>query len=126
MIVIQDRDQTTGSLLLAKFLDAISQCCPEVVGGVVSVDRLGGVGGEGDPVWEYESMLDMGDEVQLPFEFLLRVAEVDDGAINELRCRFGSVTFGLSDSSYLFVDSTDPTVEKCVAERFTVVERIDC
>jgi hypothetical protein len=123
MVSIEDRYSTTGELMLYELLVAVSNCCPAIIDGVVRVERVGGIGGVGDPVWKYEEMINRGEDVCVPFRVLADVADTEEQVINELKCCFGSTVFGLSDSTFLFIDSPLKMIEDCVASQFSIVHR---
>lgn len=82
---------------------------------LVSIRRLGGAGKR---LWTFESQLDEGNNVDLPFAEVQKLAESAEDFLEDFWGVMGKTQFGISDSSFLFVQCDDKTVELNIASRF--------
>lgn len=115
MITISDRSNTTNGLPVGQFLDILLECSNICSDEIVDVVRIGGVGKQ---IWERESKIDQGDRVKVSIAQLKQIVSDPSESLEDLLCVADSVTFGLSDSSFLFVQSTDKNLEDQIARRF--------
>lgn len=121
MKAIFDRVATPKKFPLAELLSAI-QCVLQIQPmQTVSICRLGGVG---EGIWEYESQLDEGNDLVAPFSDLQKLADSAEECVDELLGSIGPIFFGVSDSSFLFVQCEDKDAEEKIASRFASVRDI--
>ncbi len=75
-------------------------------------------------VWAYESQLDEGCDLIVPFADVQKLAESTEDCVDELWCLVGKTQFGISDSSFLFVQCDDKEIEQGIVRRFESVRDI--
>ena len=83
--------------------------------------RLLRIGGIGDEVWRYESEVDEGHEICLRLRDIISLAQNPNVILNELYCSNQSLDFGISDSSFMFIQAIDKQAEQLVAKDFNNV-----
>jgi hypothetical protein len=121
MKAIFDRVPTSKKFPLFKLLLAIQSVTNNSGDQPVSILKLGGVG---KAIWAYESQLDVGIELVLPFSDLQTLAEAHENFVDELLGIMGSVCFGISDSTFLFVQVAEKETELKIASYFESVRDI--
>jgi len=84
--------------------------------------RIARFGGCGSQVWEIESRLDGGQHVSLPLGRLVELANEPEAVIDTLYCISGTLVFGISDATFMFVQADDKKVEERIAGFFESVE----
>ncbi len=119
MKAIFDRLPAPKNFPLPDLLSAIQVTIGCQANQPIAIHRIGGVGKE---IWLYESQLDSGVDLAVTFSAIQRIAELPEEFIDELSGTIGSVYFGVSDSSFLFVQCKDKAVESKIGERFKSVK----
>ncbi|WP_437201052.1 hypothetical protein [Planctomicrobium sp. SH664] len=115
MIAIYDRLEGTNTFSLKDFLSSILRHTTLSRSDRIQLIRMGGVG---NWIWELESKLDTGEDVDITIDNLLLIASNPDESIEELLCNAGELQFGISDASFLFFQSAEKRIEKKVAADF--------
>jgi hypothetical protein len=121
MKAIFDRVAAPKKFPLTELLSAIQGIFQFQPSQPVSICRLGGIG---KGIWEYESQIDEGNDVVAPFSDLQKLADSDEECVDELLGSIGTICFGLSDSSFLFVQCEDKDAEEMIVSRFASVRDI--
>jgi hypothetical protein len=96
--------------------------------GLLETDtvRIARIGGPGPKIWSLESALDEGDNVIISYADLKDIVISDSDFLDELVCFHPRVIFGISDSSFMFVQGQDKIAEQSTASIFhDVKERPD-
>ena len=86
--------------------------------------RITRVGGRGSAVLAYESVFDEGRQLLLSISDLKACASDDGQVLDLLHCIHDKVCFGISDSSFVFVQAKDKELEAMVAQHFTHVKEV--
>jgi len=81
----------------------------------VVLTRLGGVG---EVIWGLESRLDAGESVITSIGELQCIVSTPGQIIDELRCGNQRICIGVSDATFMFVQSVDKNIEKEIASQF--------
>ena len=118
MMILKDGTADGRRFPLSLLLDRISDCFCLRLDSTVRVVRFGGVG---QKVWAIESALDEGHNVAVSLAQLKSIADDPNEICDEMYCIHDAVTFGLSDASFLFVQSQDKIAEANVAKSFADV-----
>jgi hypothetical protein len=106
---------------LSELLLAVRSAVPCSVQTPVVIKRLGGVG---DAVWQHEQKLDQGLKLELEWREIEGLSLCSDAAVDELLCILGPVYFGIFDASFMFVQSSDKTLEARLSSKFEDVREV--
>ena len=115
MKAIFDRIPDSFQFPLTELLLAVCSAVPFLEVKPVVVKRLGGVG---EAVWGYEQKLDQGLKLELEWKVIEAISLCSDAVVDELLCSSGPVYFGISDASFMFVQSTDKDLETRISSNF--------
>jgi hypothetical protein len=118
---IFDRIPSAKKFPLPELLSAVQGVLKNPQEQAVTIRRLGGVG---RMIWSYESQLDEGRDVIVPFADIQKLAESAEDRVDELWIIVGTTHFGISDSSFLFVQCEDKEIERAIAGHFESVRDI--
>lgn len=121
MKAIFDRHHSAKKFPLSELLLAIQSVIQNPQEQPVWIRRLGGVGRE---IWVYESQLDEARDVVIPFADVQKLADSAEDCVDELWGIMCNTHFGISDSSFLFVQCDDKEDEHKIASRFESVREI--
>ena len=118
MKAIFDRVPLPKKFPLSNLLLSMCKRVPDLKVSQVAIKRIGGLG---EPVWKYELILNEGAELSLEFCALEDLSLNPDAAIDELLCVSGLLCFGISDSSFMFIQTDDKLLESEIASGFLEV-----
>ncbi|ADB15576.1 hypothetical protein Psta_0891 [Pirellula staleyi DSM 6068] len=118
MITIFDRQPTTNRLPIGDLVLAIIKHLGINPSDQFEVIRIGGVG---ENIAAIESKLDDDKEVSMSAEDLLGLATSPVQFLDELHCANKTVSFGLQDATFLFVQAVDKVSENKIASTFQQV-----
>lgn len=121
MKAIFDRLPSAKKFPLCELLAAIQSVLKNPSDQLVSIQRLGGIG---KGIWAYESQLDDGKDLGVLFSDLKTLSESAEDYVDELLGTIETITFGISDAKFLFVQSEDKEVEAKIALRFESIRDI--
>ena len=121
MRAIFDRVPSAKKFPLSELLSAVRGVLQIPQVQPVTIRMLGGVG---RMIWSYESRLDEGKDVIVPFADIERLAESGEDCVDELWGTVGTTHFGISNSSFLFVQSDDKEIERAIAGHFETIREI--
>ncbi len=121
MKAIFDRIHSAKKFPFSELLSAIHRVMENPLGQPVTIRRIGGVG---SLIWAYESQLDEGGDVVVPFSDIQCLAESEASCPDEFWGTMGTTHFGISDSSLLFVQCRDKAAELKIAAGFESVRDI--
>jgi len=88
--------------------------------------RIFRIGGVGDRIWALERRIDCGEErIELTLKQLQSLLRDETQCIEELHCEYNDLIFGLSDSSFLFLQAGDKRIETHISSGFRDVTNVD-
>jgi hypothetical protein len=115
MKAIFDKIPSPKKFPLSELLLAVRGAVPFSAQTTVLIKKLGGVG---DAVWQHEQKLDQGLKLELEWREIEELSLCADAAVDELLCMLGPAYFGIFDASFMFVQSSDKTLEARVSSKF--------
>jgi hypothetical protein len=121
MLVIFDRDKNSNRITLLPLLDEIAKIFKIDNNEEIRILRIDGVGPE---LKQCESLLDGGNILVLSMSRIRAIATSQNEIIHSISCSSRCVSFGISDSSFMFVQGIDKTAESAVAKAFSNIKQI--
>ena len=118
MKIIDDTSSEILGFPLRKLISTVSDAYDEKLDTVFRIVLFGGAGPR---IWEVESQLNEREKVFLSLGDLLAVCTGDDNVCDELCCARDGTFFGLSDATFLFIQSRDKNLEDFVCSCFQKV-----
>lgn len=118
-MIIFNKRTTSEPFPVLRLVETVLQECHVKHDDIVEITRIGG---PGERIWAIESKIDEGEEVFVFFRDLVSLSTSDGDSIDELRCFYGRLAFGVFDASFMFVQSEDKHVERLIASAFDAPE----
>jgi hypothetical protein len=123
VIIIRDR-VSTFRFPLDVFLERIMEAFALPATELVRLTRFGGHGSrQCELEIELEIAINAGRQFTVSLERLTSIFVDPEEHCDELRCLHDRVIFGLSDASFLFVESQEKRAEQNVAAGFRITEQ---
>ena len=121
MIIIKDMIENGTKFPLAKLLMTVIE---ESGGSLDGRYRIVRIGGNGEAIWALESKLNFGEGLTMSLRDLLDLEGQQGSEIDTLRCISETITLGISDASFMFVQAADKAVESRISSQFDTVEEL--
>jgi len=124
MKIIFDKTGNNSRLPLAQLIDRIMVCFNLKPNDGIVLKRIGGslIGCE-SAINRYEEVIDCGSELRISLSELRSLAETDN-ELQILLCEGPSITFGISDGTFMFIQAVDKRAEADVARGFKDVREV--
>ena len=121
MKIIDDISTERLGFPLRKLISTVSEAYDEKLD---TVFRIVLFGGGGPRIWDIESRFDKEDQIFLSLGDLLSACNAEGNSCDELCCARDGTFFGLSDATFLFIQSQDKRLEDFVCSHFRKVRDV--
>lgn len=121
MTAIYDKTEDGKKFRLAELLAAIRHTLSIGLEEKILIEKIGGVGGN---VWEYESTLDEGISLEIPYAALENLVGSANDYLDELSANIRRVYFGISDATFMFVSCEDKNLEERLTLNYSRIAKL--